>query len=128
VADDLQRPPADLRCRFRPKQRVLRPGDFQLAYRTGRRCGNELFAATIRLNEHGIPRLGLSVAARTIGNAVARNRLKRLVRESFRLSQHRLPNADILIGARPQARDAGAPELRLGLERLWKKILAECAR
>ena len=128
MAEDLQRPPSDPRRRFQPKQRVLRPGDFQLAYRTGRRCGTELFAATIRMNAYGMPRLGLSVAARTIGNAVARNRLKRLVRESFRLSQHHLPNADILIGARPPARTAGAPELRAGLERLWKKILSECAR
>lgn len=42
-------------------------------------------------NDCGYGRLGLSVSAR-VGNAVTRNKVKRMLRESFRLLQHDLPN------------------------------------
>jgi ribonuclease P protein component len=67
-----------------------------------------------------VARLGLSIAARTVGNAVHRNRLRRLIRESFR--QQQLPPVDIVIGARTAARAAPAVTLRAALQRLWKQI------
>jgi ribonuclease P protein component len=47
------------------------------------------------------PRLGLSVG-RPVGTAVKRNRIKRLLREAFRMMQHDLPvGYDIVINVRP---------------------------
>lgn len=108
--------------RFQRSQRLCRPVQFQAAYAHGRRFGNELFTATVRVNDgHASARLGLSIAARSVGNAVNRNRLRRQVRESFRRQQG-LPPVDIVIGARNGARTAPAKELRAALERLWKQI------
>ena len=109
-------------ARFQRSQRLCRPAQFQAAYAQGRRFGNELFTATVRVNDgHASARLGLSIAARSVGNAVNRNRLRRQVRESFRRQQG-LPPVDIVIGARNGAREAPAKALREALERLWKQI------
>ncbi len=52
-------------------------------------------------NELSHPRLGISIS-RAVGTAVKRNRIKRLVRETFRLLQHDLPRSyDIVIVVRP---------------------------
>lgn len=105
---------------------MLRKVDFEAAYQAGRRHGNAFFSITVRPNSLKHPRLGLAVAARTIGNAVARNRLRRLVRESFRNAQTRLPAADLIVGARIAARDAPAERLRAALETLWTQISPPC--
>jgi len=111
------------------RSQCLRSGaQFLGVYRQGRRFGNELLTAAVCANVSGQPRLGLSIAARTVGNAVARNRLRRVIRESFRLCQLDLPAVDIVIGARSAARGAAAPAVRTALSRLWKQIIETCAR
>ena len=67
-------------------------------------------------------RLGLAIATKVFGTAVARNRIKRLIRESFRLNQYSLPNLDITIAARDAAKNAAPAQLRLSLERTWKSL------
>jgi len=109
--------------RFQRSQRLRRPAQFQAAYAQGRRFGNELFTASVRASEgYSGARLGLSIAARAVGNSVSRNRLRRQIRESFRLRQVSLPPVDIVIGARTAARAAAGRELREALERLWIQI------
>ena len=54
---------------FPPGRRVRRKVDFEAGYRRGRRFSDSLFTMTVRPNEVGGPRLGLAIAARTIGNA-----------------------------------------------------------
>jgi len=51
-------------------------------------------------NSLGYPRLGLSIPKR-VGNAVQRNKIKRLCREAFRLSASELNSLDVLITIRP---------------------------
>jgi ribonuclease P protein component len=80
-----------------------------------------LFAAVVRPTEGNAARLGLAISARNVGNAVARNRVKRQAREQFRL-QRDLPPVDIVLSARPAAREAPAPALRAALQRLWQQI------
>ena len=107
-------------------KRLRRKADFEATYGQGRRFGNGFFGVTARSNDRGLPRLGLAVAVRVAGNAVKRNRLRRLIRESFRLYQHELPALDLVVSARPRARDAQAAELRRSLSELWKSIAAKC--
>ena len=75
-------------------------------------------------NQDDHPRLGLAIATRVFGTAVARNRVKRLIRESFRMNQYSLPAVNISIGARAAARSATPAELRDSLERTWNSIAA----
>ena len=82
---------------------------------------------TVKRNDMGAPRLGLAVAVRVAGGAVPRNRLRRIIRESFRLHQRELPAADLVVSARPAARAASATALRESLAALWKKVSELCA-
>ena len=106
---------------------MLRKVDFETAYRRGQRFGDACFSLVVRPNDLGTARLGLAIAAKTIGNAVARNRLRRIIRESFRQTRERLPAADIIVGARAAARGAPAERIRRSLEGLWQKVATSCA-
>jgi len=82
---------------------------------------------TAKVNDAGAPRLGLAVAVKVAGGAVARNRLRRIIRESFRLHQRELPAVDVVVSARPASRTATADALRASLAVLWKKVGERCA-
>ena len=111
---------------FPPSRRVLRKVDFDVAFRQGRRVGDPLLTLVLRPNGLGHPRLGVALAAKTVGNAVARNRLRRIIRDSFRLAQARLPAADLIVGARAGVRTAPVPQIRASLETLWNKAVHAC--
>lgn len=102
---------------------MRRKVDFDATYKQGRRYGDSLLSMTVRPNSLGTPRLGLAIAARTVGNAVARNRLRRIIREAFRLAQHGLPAADIVVGARAGVRGAESARIRASLEALFAKVV-----
>ena len=109
------------------QRRLRRKSDFEAAYARGRRFGNGFFAVTAQPNDIGGPRLGLAVSVKNAGNSVERNRLRRTIRESFRLHQHELPAVDLVVSARARARDAAGEELRASLALLWKKVTEQCA-
>jgi len=112
---------------FTPAQRLHNKSEFDRVYKDARRFADALFAIFVRPNGGPHARLGLAIAARVIGGAVRRNRIKRLVRESFRLHQHDLPAVDIVVNARGGARDADNPAIVRSLEKHWRAVSKSCA-
>ena len=108
--------------KFEPRKRLHQPAEFRDVKRRGKKFSDAFFSLSVLANHETHARLGLSIATRTFGTAVARNRIKRLARESFRLNQHSLPPVDVTVSARDAARAASPRELRLSLDGHWKSI------
>lgn len=71
--------------------RLLRPADFTTLRRSGKRIALKHFHCEYRLNETDTARLGMAVSRRVSKLAVVRNRIRRQIRESFRLRRGGLP-------------------------------------
>ncbi len=69
------------------------------------------------------PRLGLVIAKKNIRHAVQRNRVKRIIRESFRLHQHQLPAIDMIILARAGLGDFSNTELHIEITKMWSRLI-----
>ena len=81
--------------RFRPAERICRRAEFQQVYERGIRIHSRYSTVFALANEAGVGRLGIA-ATRKLGNAVVRNRAKRLIREVFRRNKL-APGFDIVV-------------------------------
>jgi ribonuclease P protein component len=112
------------RVRFPHAARVVKPADFVRLRKTGRRVGVRHFNAQAIASEGETARLGLAVSRRVSTDAVRRNRIKRIARESFRVIRATLPAIDILLIARESADAHDNAALRADLEALWRRLAA----
>jgi ribonuclease P protein component len=75
--------------RFTKKERINLPQDFRRVMRFGRRVPSGNFILFFQENKNAYHRLGI-VVKKEVGTATFRNRIKRYIREFFRLNKHRL--------------------------------------
>jgi ribonuclease P protein component len=102
--------------------RIRRAGDFAVLRQASGRLGGRCFSVRYQQNELGQARLGLAVSKRVSKRAVERNRIKRLLRESFRRARGQLPPLDLMVMAREQAAGVPGPELLAELDGLWRRL------
>ena len=103
--------------------RLLSPGDFsQVFNNTEFKASNRYLLILATPNKNDVSRLGFVIAKKHVKHAVQRNRIKRIIRESFRLNQHKMANNDFVILARPGISDLENGEIREMIDGLWFKL------
>jgi ribonuclease P protein component len=114
--------PGKPRLLFTPAQRLVAGKQFEAAYKGGRRKGDSLFGVIALPN--GLPqaRLGMAVSIKSCGNAVRRNLVRRVIRNTFRECQYPLAGLDIVVNSRPGAREAANADIVSSLERLFRQL------
>lgn len=114
---------------FPRRLRLLTAGDYRRVFETAvfKVHGKGLMALA-RPNALGYPRIGLIFSKKNVRRAVDRNRLKRIVRESVRLQQHRLPSVDIVVLARRGVQELDNASVQRQLHGMWRRLEREARR
>ena len=111
---------------FPRTRRLVKATEFQRVFDQPLKSADSRLTVLARNNGESHPRLGLAISKRQIRNAIDRNRIKRLVRESFRLRQHTLGGLDFVVMARSAALQADHETLRRSLQTHWDRLVKQC--
>ncbi|MBC7093110.1 ribonuclease P protein component [Candidatus Bipolaricaulota bacterium] len=104
------------------EHRLRRRRDIARAFREGQHVEAKLFAFRILQKAEPTPRL-LVVAGRRLGGAVARNRVKRAIREGFRLHKELFAHLDVVVMPRPDAARLRPGELSARLVEEFREVV-----
>lgn len=106
--------------------RLLTPSHFENVFKNAIPAVSPSMTLLGRQNQLNHPRLGVTVAKKKVRFAHDRNRLKRIIRESFRLNQHKLPHIDIVVVVKVGLDKQSNQQIFGCLDKLWKKLASRC--
>ncbi|OXL21828.1 ribonuclease P protein component [Psychrobacter sp. DAB_AL32B] len=109
--------------RFTKEQRLLTPAAFREVFDAPeRKLHQSHLMAFVRTNTHDKPRVGMAITKRKVPTAVARNLIKRQIREQFRVKAISLENKDIVFIVKSSIKDLTNKELKNEINNIFKKI------
>jgi ribonuclease P protein component len=107
---------------FKRIQRILNKAEYDYVFKKAQKIVTSDFIVLYRSNNLGHARLGLALSKKMIAKAHDRNRVKRLIRESFRLRQ--LPDLDIIFLAKPGVAKQDNSVFYTKLSKTWDQLIA----
>ncbi|PJE07477.1 MULTISPECIES: ribonuclease P protein component [Legionella] len=107
---------------FDKTRRLLQKSDYDHVFAQAKKLVTPEFIVLCRINALGNARLGLAISKRMIPKAHDRNRMKRLIRETFRTT--RLPAMDVIFLARHGLAEKENKTIIAGLGKIWDKLIA----
>ncbi|MDX1697694.1 MAG: ribonuclease P protein component [Thiohalobacterales bacterium] len=113
------------------QNRLLKSAEFQAVFRQHTRSEDQYLKVLARKNTSTKHRLGLAVAKKNCRRAVDRNRIKRIVRESFR---HHLAGRasgipmDFVVMSKPESTAVSNAVLQRSLQRHWHELLTRAGQ
>ena len=112
---------------FDRSRRLTRARDYGKVFADNFRIGDRYITMLVSPRKEGDgARLGLAVAKKQLRRAVDRNRVKRIIRESFRREWANLPGVDVVVMIRRPILELEQKEIFSRLQRLWHKISKRC--
>ena len=112
--------------KFSRQSRLLKPAEFKLVFNKPLRSGDDWFRILARPNELKRHRLGMAVSKKAIAKAVGRNRIKRVIRENFRLKLVRSTldkTLDFVVLPTAEAANQSNKALDESLSVHWKRLI-----
>ena len=113
---------------FKRRLRITSPSEYQRVFANPIKSGSAIFTVLATPNKLQHPRLGLAIAKKHIRRAVDRNRIKRQIRESFRLYKDTLPAVDVVVLAKQLTNKKTNTELARTLNDHWQNLVKQCAK
>ena len=110
---------------FRKNNRLLVKKDFDFVFDNPKKTRDPNFTVLYRKNTKNYPRLGLIISKKNCKHANKRNRLKRIIRESFRRNISKLKGHDIVVLNKHTTYNNETHVLTESLMRHWNKISRE---
>ncbi|KTC84939.1 ribonuclease P protein component [Legionella brunensis] len=107
---------------FDKTRRLLTKSDYDHVFAQAKKVVTSEFIILYRKNSLGYARLGLALSKKMIPQAHDRNRLKRLLRETFRVKQ--LPAIDVIVLARSGVANVENKTINATLGKTWDKLIA----
>ncbi len=110
------------RFRYSKKLRIREASEYQQVFKQRKRLYSSHFVLYYRPNNLDHPRLGVITSKRNVRHANQRNRIKRVIKETFRHHQRVLNSFDLVFIARTGAELADNQEIRQCLEQLMSRL------